>query len=112
MTAHTATTDSLATIVLRGRLDAVSAVKLRHEIDEKFAAERFDIVVDLAAVEFVDSAGLAALANGMRRARQNAGDLRVVYPASPSARRVFALTRFDQVFVEADATTDLGPEWL
>lgn len=106
MKADITMTTPIASIVLCGRLDAVSAVQLRHELAAAFAADQYRIVVDLSAVEFVDSAGLAALANGMRRARQNGGDLRIVYPESGSARRVFALTRFDQVFVAADSISE------
>lgn len=111
MKAHPNITTAIASVTLCGRLDAVSAVQLRRELEGAFASEQFRIVVDLSAVEFVDSAGLAALASGMRRARQNGGDLRIVYPASQSARRVFALTRFDQVFVSVDPATDLELGW-
>lgn len=111
MKANANMTIPIASVVLYGRLDAVSAVRLRDELNEAFAADRFRIIVNLAAVEFVDSAGLAALASGMRRARQNGGDLRIVYPASESARRVFALTRFDQIFVAADPVEDMEQSW-
>lgn len=60
------------------------------------------IIVDLSAVEFVDSAGLAALVIGMKRARIEDGDVRLVSPQHPDAQRVFELTKFDDVFTMAE----------
>jgi anti-sigma B factor antagonist len=54
--------------------------------------------VDLSAVVFVDSAGLAALVRGLKDARLAGGDLRLVRPGADEAMRVFRLTRFDRVF--------------
>jgi anti-anti-sigma factor len=50
------------------------------------------IIVDLAALEFIDCSGVAALARGRRQARQAGGDLLL---AAPQRRvlRVLAITR-------------------
>ena len=69
------------------------------------------IVVDLASAEFVDSAGLAALAKGMKDCRSHGGDLRIVSPLHEDAMRVFALTRFDQVFTMSDSADTLLDSW-
>lgn len=93
---------AVATITVAGRLDAAEAAPMRASIGEHLANGTNRIVVDLSAVDFVDSAGLAALVIGMKRARLEGGDLRLVTPRHPDAKRVFALTKFDDVFVMAD----------
>lgn len=93
---------SVATIAVSGRLDAVEAAPLRATLNEYLTTGTNRIVVDLSDVVFVDSAGLAALVIGMKRARQDNGDLRLVTPAHADARRVFELTKFDEVFVMAE----------
>ena len=88
-----------ATLRVAGRVDAVVAPELRGAVlgmvsDNPGTA----VVADLAAVDFIDSAGLACLVQGMKHARQQGGDLRLVAPESGDAFRVFELTRFDRVF--------------
>lgn len=101
----------IQTIDVQGRLDALGAQALRSEIDRCLENGICRFVIDLAAAEFVDSAGLAALARGMKDARAQGGDLRVVSPRAPDAQRVFSLTRFDQVFTMADDRDALLALW-
>jgi len=89
---------SVATIAVKGRLDSVEATPLRLTMNEYLGSGTNRIVVDLTEVEFVDSAGLAALVIGMKRARLESGDVRLVTPKHPDAQRVFELTKFDEVF--------------
>ncbi|MEM7286037.1 MAG: STAS domain-containing protein [Actinomycetota bacterium] len=98
----THTTITVVTVAVDGRLDAQAAPELRALLAEQFERGVVDITVDLADVEFVDSAGLAALVRGMKQAREKGGDLRLVRPRSDDAFRVFELTKFDQVFSIAD----------
>lgn len=101
----------ICTITVPGRLDAVQAADLRVAIDDALENDIARFVVDLSQTEFVDSAGLAALANGMKHARRVGGDLRVVRATNPDAARVFSLTRFDQVFTMGDSAQSLVDSW-
>jgi len=101
----------IGSIPVAGRLDALRAVSLRKQIDEAIEDNVVRLVVDLSDVEFVDSAGLAALANGMKACRERSGDLRIVGATHPDAERVFSLTRFDQVFVMGDTVEELVNSW-
>ena len=84
---------------------------IRKQIDEAIESGMVRLILDLTNVEFVDSAGLAALANGMKACRQRNGDLRVVGATHPDAERVFSLTRFDQVFVMGETVEELLNSW-
>lgn len=99
------------TIRLAGRLDALEAGGLRQLLDSHLEDGRYNIAVDLSELEFVDSAGLAALVKGMKDARAASGDLRLVWPLSDDARRVFELTSFDQVFQSSESLSDLLAQW-
>lgn len=101
----------IGTIAIAGRLDAVRAVELRSEIDDAISDGIVRLVVDLSEANFVDSAGLAALAKGMKDCRQRNGDLRVVSATHEDAARVFSLTRFDQVFMMGDTVDELVASW-
>jgi len=101
----------ILTLRVTGRLDAMGAVGLRDRLDTAIEDGINRIVVDLSSTEFVDSAGLAALAKGMKDARAEGGDLRLVSPRSDIALRVFQLTRFDQVFEMGQSVDSLIEAW-
>lgn len=79
-------------VSLRGEVDAYSAPSLRLDlrrlIEEDGAST---IVVDLAAVTFMDSSALGALVGTLRRLRERDGRLRIVQPQA-AASRIFELT--------------------
>jgi len=101
----------VATVALTGRLDALEARGLRDLLDSHLASGHSRIVVDLRALEFVDSAGLAALVKGMKDCRTAGGDLRLVAPTERDAMRVFELTRFDRVFTMNAELEDALSGW-
>jgi len=88
----------LAIVRLTGRLDAVDSPELRRRLEGDDVVGCAIIVIDLSAVTFVDSAGLAVLVWLRRRSRAQGGDVVLVRPDLAEAMRVFRLTQFDQVF--------------
>ena len=92
----------IATLSLRGRLDAFEAPALRKRCDEYLVDGYTHFVFDLAEVAMLDSAGLAVLVSVLRRARLANGDVRLVWPRIDAASRILKLTKFDQVFVSID----------
>ncbi len=90
--------EGFQTVELCGRLDAVVAASLREQLSELASGVEPNVAVDLRRVPFVDSAGLAALVRGKRATEALGGSFRIVGPLMNSARRIFELTCFDQVF--------------
>ena len=99
------------TLRVAGRLDALEAAGLRRLLEGHLQDGQANIAVDLTDLEFLDSAGLAALVMGMKTARAAGGDLRLVWPSSADAMRIFELTSFDQVFTHATSMDDLLSQW-
>jgi anti-anti-sigma factor len=92
----------IATITLKGRLDAFEAPALRKTCDGYLADEFCHFVFDLTDVSMLDSAGLAVLVSVLKRARLRQGDVRLVWPREEAASRILKLTKFDQVFVSIE----------
>jgi anti-sigma B factor antagonist len=83
--------------VLRGEIDLASAPQLEHALfDAMSRASR--IVIDLAAVEFIDSIGVATLVHGQRHANANGHSL-MLRQIPPQARRLFELVGVAGAFV-------------
>ncbi|WP_194762378.1 STAS domain-containing protein [Microbacterium sp. UFMG61] len=88
--------DGYAVIALSGRLTATGAPLLRKAVTDLVASGDARIVVDMAALQFVDSSGLGALVGALKSARVAGGDLRIA--AVPEAvRTVLHLTNLDRV---------------
>jgi anti-sigma B factor antagonist len=90
---------------LSGEVDVFSAPRLREKIIELVTEGRRLIVVDLDAVQFLDSTGLGVLVGGLKRVRSHDGDMNLVCN-EPRVLRVFELTRLGGVFAVHHTVTD------
>lgn len=91
--------DEAGKIVVRmseKRLDAAIAGEFKDTVRPHVAARGPDLVLDLAAVEFLDSSGLGAVI-ALRKALPD-GRRMVLRGLTPNVDRVFRLTRMDKVF--------------
>ena len=79
-----------------GKFNLVAAPPLKSRIDDLVAAGKVRLVVDLHAVDFIDSSGLGALIGGLKAARQQGGDLRIA-AAGDQVRAVLKLTNLDRI---------------
>ena len=90
--------DGIAIVAVQGELSIGHGARLATEIGDHVRRGRSRIVVDLGNVEFMDSTGLSFLLNGLRRVGRAGGVMVVVVPPDGHVRRVFEMTRLDQVF--------------
>jgi anti-sigma B factor antagonist len=99
--AHTDIADVLSLV---GELDLAAAPRFVTQAAEALRSGAQRLFVELEGVSFVDSAGLAALLNVLRRATAARATL-VLVGAQPQIRGVLAQTRLDREFTFA-ATMD------
>ncbi|MDP5183541.1 STAS domain-containing protein [Blastococcus sp. BMG 814] len=71
-------TAALPRLTVAGEVDCTSAPQVAAVLDELVAAAPQEVLVDLTAVTFLDSAGLCTLAAGHRKALAGGGRLRVL----------------------------------
>lgn len=93
--------DGLTTVVVRGDLDAVTAPQLRSVLLDAIGHGPARLRVDLAEVEFLDSAGISVLVVGHNRADE-AGVAFELATVPEASRRVLELTRLTDVFTIID----------
>jgi anti-anti-sigma factor len=72
--------DGVVVVHPAGRLDLLYAAELRQRLADLVAAGESRLVVNLARVISIDSAGLGALFSGLKAARRAGGDLRIASP--------------------------------
>ena len=80
-----------------GEIDVYTAPKLREQFAELVDDGRYDIVVDLEKVAFLDSTGLGVLVGGLKRVRTHDGSLRLVC-TQERILKIFRITGLDKVF--------------
>jgi anti-anti-sigma factor len=84
-------------IVVRGEIDSSNVADLRECIDGVLHEGHLIVVIDLAGLEYVDSAGLNVLAGTLRRMRDAGGELWLRSPSRWTRRLLEVsglLTRF------------------
>jgi anti-sigma B factor antagonist len=86
-----------ATVVeVRGDLDCYTAPKLQAVLLELADGPR-KVILDVGSSNFIDSTGLGVLVGGLKRFRQQGGDM-VVRAPSPMTTRLFEVTGVSKLF--------------
>ena len=85
-----------ASVTVTGRLDAGNAEIMKETLMQLIDGGAIHLIVDLADVPFIDSAGLAALVSALKATHRVEGNV-LLSGVQPQARTVFSLTMLDQV---------------
>ncbi|OAN52323.1 anti-anti-sigma factor [Paramagnetospirillum marisnigri] len=93
--------DGATVVTLAGEVDLSHSPTLRKALMELMFEKKPVVVVDLSAVEYIDSSGVAGLVEAYQSARKNATRF-VLAAVSDPVRRVLQLARLDKVFAMAD----------
>lgn len=92
-----------AVVMLGGEVDLSWSAQVRREVlDALPRAPR--VAVDLSAVSYIDSSGIAALVEGFQNARGKGQPFELVSVSAP-VLAVLKLARLDRVFQIRDANT-------
>jgi len=89
-------------VAVRGEIDVYTAPKLREALVDLVNAGRYNLVVDVEGVDFLDSTGLGVLVGGLKRVRANDGNLRIVC-TQERLLKIFRITGLTKVFAIHDS---------
>ncbi|WP_051260951.1 STAS domain-containing protein [Desulfovibrio inopinatus] len=79
------------------RLDRLTINAFKHAVNEVLQSNRFQIILDLHQVAFVDSSGLGTLVSTLRTLATHGGDIKLCCLRA-EIQALFKLTRLDLVF--------------
>jgi anti-sigma B factor antagonist len=97
--------DGFAVLAVSGEVDVATVPRLREQLHGLVAQGSNQIIVNLDAVDFLDSTGLGVLVGALKRVRSNDGDLYLVC-TQPRIRKVFEVTGLTKVFQLFDTVDD------
>jgi len=103
--------DGVAVIALGGEVDVYTSPRLKQEMVDLLNKGTTRLIIDLSAVDYLDSTGLGVLIGGLKRAREREGDLRLICN-NLRILRIFEITGLTKIFdihsSEAEALGGLG----
>jgi len=94
-----------ALVRVTGDVDVATAPRLREHLIRIVSDGQPNVVLDLDAVDFLDSTGLGVIVSALKRTRSHGGDLRLVCNRA-ALRRLFELTGLDLAMPLAERAED------
>ena len=92
-------------VAVGGEIDVYSAPKLRERLITLVDGGSYHLIVDMEAVEFLDSTGLGVLVGGLKRVRAHDGWIDLVCTQG-RILRIFRITGLSKVFSIYDSVAD------
>lgn len=83
--------------IIRPRLDAASVAKFKEQIASEWQSVFTHAIVEMSAVEFIDSSGVGALLSVYRKLPESAGAVRL-RGMRPQVQAVVELLRLHRIF--------------
>lgn len=96
---------AVTVVCVKGSVEMDEAHKLQTVLEEVADKGVAVIVLDLAGMDFICSAGLGAFIRGHLKTRQHHGCLRLANP-SPAVRKMLETTRLSDLFDVFDTVED------
>ncbi len=97
LTLATEQVESATIIVIGGEIDVYTAPRLRDRISELVGEGVYDLILDMEAVEFLDSTGLGVLVGGLKKVRAHDGSLQLIC-TQERLLKIFRITGLAKVF--------------
>jgi len=92
-------------IAVSGEIDVYTAPKLREKLINLVEEGSYHLIIDMEAVEFLDSTGLGVLVGGLKRVRAHDGWIDLVCTQG-RILRIFRITGLSRVFSIYDSVAD------
>jgi len=94
-------------VSLKGRLDAQVSGLVRERLQKLIEEGAVSLILNLEAVDFLDSSGLGVVVAGLRKIKENKGEIKLA-GLRPEVRSIFDITRVTRLFqICADVPTAL-----
>lgn len=106
LTLTTREADGRTVVAVGGEIDVYTAPRLRDKITELVNTGHHALIIDMEAVEFLDSTGLGVLVGGLKKVRAEDGSMSLVC-SQDRLLKIFRITGLAKVFTihasESDA---------
>jgi anti-sigma B factor antagonist len=93
--------DNISIVRIDGVIDTLTATKLEEVLERLIKRQRYNIILDLAGVDYISSAGWGIFISQIREIRENKGDIKLANMI-PNVYEIYELLEFDNVLFAYD----------
>lgn len=97
--------DKATLVEVNGRIDSMNATQFGSMLSEQIDNGHVKLVLDLAQVDYMSSAGLRELVAALKKVKRVAGDMRIADP-SVRVREVLEMAGLDTIFLIFDTQNE------
>ncbi len=90
---------------IEGEIDLYNAPKLKEVVKKNVETQKYNIIINLSKVSYIDSSGIGALISSLSNLKKYQGGLKLV-KVMGSVKKVFELTKltnFFEIFEEEES---------
>ncbi|MFQ5454177.1 MAG: STAS domain-containing protein, partial [Candidatus Zixiibacteriota bacterium] len=107
---HESTSKEISEIRVDGVIDTLTASQLEDVIDSLVKREQYKLIVDLAGVEYISSAGWGIFISQIKDVRSMGGDIKLANMI-PNVLEIYELLEFDNVLMAYTSLDDARKEF-
>jgi len=93
--------DNISVVRVDGVIDTLTATQLEEVLDKLLKRGRFNIILDLAGVDYISSAGWGIFISRIKEIRENKGDIKLGNMV-PNVFEIYELLEFDNILSAYD----------
>ncbi len=89
--------DSIVVLDIQGEIDLYNAPEIKDTIQKLIDAQKYNIIINLEKVSYIDSSGIGALISSLSNLKKYQGGLKIINVYA-SVKKVFELTKLTSFF--------------
>jgi anti-sigma B factor antagonist len=102
--------DNISEVRVDGVIDTTTAGELEEVVDALMKRQRYRIVIDLAGVDYISSAGWGIFISRIKDVRSSEGDIKLAN-MMPNVYEIYELLEFDKVLRAHDSVDSARREF-
>ena len=89
--------DGITILDIQGEIDLYNAPEIKDIIQKLIEAQKYNVIINLEKVSYIDSSGIAALISSLSNLKKYQGGLKIINVYA-SVKKVFELTKLTSFF--------------
>lgn len=99
------TVGDIVVLVIVGEIDLYNAPEIKDIINKLIEERKYNVVIDLEKVSYIDSSGIGALISSLSNLKKYQGGLKIINVYA-SVKKVFELTKLTSFFEIYDSENE------
>ena len=89
--------DKAAIAEIQGEIDVYTSPKLKEALTKLIEQQKYNIIIDLEKVRYIDSTGLGVLIGTLKKVREHNGTICIIC-TNPQIKKIFNITGLVKIF--------------